>query len=149
MTEAFLLTLSLLAAAPMAAGRAQAPAGPDSTVYQLDPASRRLFRAMWLPDSSIDPRGAFDIPIMGSPACASVLEYLGAFGRPMKKHVFEWILDDIFMFACGAASRPRGLDIALGFCEIYPAWAQQVRGEERERKAERRMKTFSLREDES
>ena len=44
MTEAFLLTLSLLAAAPMAAGRAQAPAGPDSTVYQLDPASRLVVK---------------------------------------------------------------------------------------------------------
>ena len=44
MTEAILLSLSLLAAVPAAAGWAQAPAGPDSTVYQLDPASRLVVK---------------------------------------------------------------------------------------------------------
>ena len=40
MTEAVFLSLSLLAAVPTVAGWAQAPAGPDSTVYRLDPVSR-------------------------------------------------------------------------------------------------------------
>ena len=40
MTEAAFLSLSLLAAVPTAAGWAQAPTGPDSTVYRLDPVSR-------------------------------------------------------------------------------------------------------------
>ena len=44
MTNAILFSLSLLAAVPAAAGRAQAPSGPDSTVYRLDPASRLVVK---------------------------------------------------------------------------------------------------------
>src|SRR5262245_15977801 len=44
MTNAILFSLSLLTAVPAAAGGVQAPAGPDSTVYRLDPASRLVVK---------------------------------------------------------------------------------------------------------